>query len=210
MRRTAARLNRAWLCVIGLVLVLAGAAGLLVAVGQATPLLQAAGTSWTAPEGGRRLFGEATSSAFGTTWVVVLTAVVGVVVGLLGLAWLLAQVPRKHEARPYRLQDDARTGLTKVDASVLTDAVEAHAETLPGVSSASAVLRGSADQPDLTLKVTVDDRADVAQVLERLHREVAEALATSLDTRLRRLGVQVEVGSARTRKGEVTVAPALS
>jgi hypothetical protein len=207
MRRTAARLNRTWLTILGLVLVLAGAAGLLVALGQATPLLQRAGLGWQAPQGDRRLFGQATAEAFGTTWVVVVTAVVGVVVGLLALGWLLAQVPRKHEARPFRLQDDAATGQTTVSASVLTDAVEAHATSLPGVDAASAVLRGGVERPDLTLRVTVDDRADVPRVLERVHTEVAGALATSLDTPLARLGVQVEVSGARSSKGRVTVVP---
>lgn len=207
MRRTAARLNRAWLTVIGLVLVLAGLAGLLVALGQATPLLRRAGLAWAAPQGDRRLFGAATATAFGTTWVVVVTAVVAVVVALLGLAWLVAQVPRKQEARPLRLHDDAATGLTKVDASVLADAVEVHAKTLPGVSGATAVLRGSAAQPDLTLRLSVDDRADVAEVLQRVHREVAGALATSLDAPLRRLGVQVEISSARVSRNQVTVRP---
>lgn len=207
MRRTAARLNRAWLTVIGLVLVLAGLAGLLVALGQAGPLLQRAGSPWSPPQTGQRLFGQATASAFALTWVVVLTAVVAVVVALLGLAWLIAQVPRKHEAKPLRLHDDPATGLTKVDASVLTDAVEAHAKTLPGVSGATAVLRGSAAQPDLTLRLDVDDRGDVAEVLQRVHGEVAGALATSLDAPLRRLGVQVEISSARVSKDRVTVRP---
>lgn len=207
MRRTAARLNRTWLTIIGLVLLLAGVAGLLVALGQATPLLQRVGLGWQAPEGSRRLFGAATAGAFATTWVVVVTAAVGVVLGLLALAWLVAQVPRKHEARPFRLRDDA-SGLTTVSASVLTDAVEAHALSLPGVNGAAAVLRGGRDRPDLTLRITVDDRADVPQVLERLHTEVAGALATSLDAPLSRLGVQVEVSSARRSKGQVTVLPA--
>lgn len=43
MRQTAARLNRTWLTVLGLVLVVAGAAGLLLATGAAAPLLQRTG-----------------------------------------------------------------------------------------------------------------------------------------------------------------------
>lgn len=207
MRQTAARLNRTWLTVLGALLVLLGVAGLLLASGQAGPALQRAGSGWTPPSAGQRLFGEATAAAFGLTWVVVLTALVAVVVGLLGLGWLLAQVPRKHEAKPFRLHDDAETGLTRVDAGVLTDAVETQATNVPGVTGASAVLRGSVDRPDLVLRVTVDDRTGIPGVLERLHREVAGDLARALDTRLHRLGVQVEVSSARTDRDRITVDP---
>lgn len=208
MRQTAIRLNRTWLTFLGVLLVLLGAAGLLLATGQAAALVRRAGLGWTPPQTGQRLFGDATATALGLTWVVVLTAVVGVVVALLGLAWLLAQIPRKHEAKPFRLHDDAETGLTRVDPGVVTDAVEAQAKSLPGVNGAAAVLRGSVERPDLTLRVTVDDRTPIPEVLERLHREVAGDLAGALDTRLHRLGVQVEVSSARSGKDRITVVPA--
>ena len=137
-----------------------------------------------------------------------LAVLVGLVVALLGLAWLLAQIPRKHEAKPFRLHDDAETGLTRVAPGVLTDAVEAQTKNIPGVSGAAAVLRGSVERPDLTLRVTVDDRSSVPAVLERIHREVAADLAGALDTRLARLGVQVEVSSAKTGKDRIAVRPA--
>ena len=207
MRQTAARLNRTWLTALGVLLVLAGAAGLLLTTGLAGPLLQRAGAGVTAPATGRPLFGNASAEAFGLTWVVVVTAVAGLVVALLGLAWLVAQVPRKHEAKPFRLHDDARTGLTRLEPGVLTEAVETQTRAIAGVEGASAVLRGSAERPELTLRVTVDDRTPVPQVLEQVHREVAGALAGSLDTRLRRLAVEVGVARSRSRssKGQVQV-----
>ncbi len=208
MRHTAAVLNRTWLTVLGVLLVLAGAAGLLLATGRAAPLVQRTGLGWTPPQTGTRLFGDAAASAFGLVWVVLLTVVAGLVVGLLGLAWLVAQVPRKHEAKPYRLHDDVRTGLTRVAPGVLTAAVEAQAERLPGVQRASAVLRGSVGAPELTLRVSVDDRADVQQVLGQLHRQIAGDLATALDAPLHRLGVEVEVGRSRSSRARVAVQPA--
>lgn len=207
MRQTASRLNRTWLTILGVLLVLLGAAGLLLATGQAAPLLQRTPLGWTPPDPGRRIAGDAASAALDLTWVVVVAAVAGVVLGLLGLAWLVAQIPRKHEAKPFRLHDDAETGLTRVDPGVVTDAVEAQAKSLPGVNGASAVLRGSVERPELTLRVTVDDRTPVPEVLERLHREVAGDLAGALDTRLHRLAVQVEVSSARSGKDRITVQP---
>ncbi len=205
MRQTASRLNRTWLTILGVLLLLAGAAGLLLGIGQAAPLLSTTGVGWTPPSTDRHLFGSATASAFGLTWVVLVTAVVAVVVGLLALLWLLAQIPRTNAAKPFRLHDDARTGLTRVEADVLTRAVEAQVKNLPGVNGASAVLRGSAAQPDLTLRVTADDRTDIAALLERLHHEVAADLGDALDTRLHRLGVQVEVSATKSGRDHITV-----
>jgi hypothetical protein len=205
MRQTASRLNRTWLTILGVLLLLVGAAGVLLSTAQAGPLLRSAGAGWTPPQPDRHLFGSATASALTLTWVVLLTALVAVVVGLLGLLWLLAQIPRSNQAKPFRLHDDARTGLTRVDAGVLTRAVEAQVKGLPGVSGASAVLRGSASQPDLTLRVTAEERTDVAALLERLHHQVAADLGEALDTRLHRLGVQVEVSSARSGSDHIVV-----
>jgi hypothetical protein len=205
MRQTASRLNRTWLTILGVLLLLVGAAGVLLSTAQAGPLLRSAGAGWTPPQPDRHLFGSATANALTLTWVVLLTAVVAVVVGLLGLLWLLAQIPRSNQAKPFRLHDDARTGLTRVDAGVLTRAVEAQVKGLPGVSGASAVLRGSASQPDLTLRVTAEERTDVAALLERLHHQVAADLGEALDTRLHRLGVQVEVSSARSGSDHIVV-----
>jgi hypothetical protein len=205
MRQTPSRLNRTWLTILGVLLLLLGAAGVLLATGQAAALVGRAGLGWTPPGTDRHLVGRAASDAFALTWVVLLTTLVAVVVALLGLLWLLAQIPRTNAAKPFRLHDDARTGLTRVDADVLTRAVEAQVKSLPGVTGASAVVRGSAAHPDLTLRVTADDRTDIGGLLERLHHQVAADLADALDTRLRRLGVQVEVSTGKSGTDHITV-----
>ena len=205
MRQTASRLNRTWLTILGVLLLLVGAAGILLGLGQAAPLLRSSGLGWVPPQPDRHLAGSASAGAFAQSWVVLLTAAVALVVALLALAWLLAQIPRANAAKPFRLHDDARTGLTRVESDVLTRAVEAQVKNLPGVTAASAVIRGSAEHPDLTLRVTADDRTDVAGLLERLHHSVAADLGDALDTRLRRLGVQVEISAARSSSDHITV-----
>lgn len=205
MRQTAARLNRAWLTVLGILLLLAGLAVLLIGTGLLAPAARAAGLAVSRPAPSNHLFGAATASAFALTWVVLITALVGVVVGLLGLAWLIAQIPRSNEAKPFRLHDDARTGLTRCEPSVLSDAVEEQVKALPGVQNASAVLRGTTTEPDLTLKVTASDRTDLTLLLASIQNTVAVDLAGALDTRLRRLGVQLEVTTAKTRTDQITV-----
>ena len=205
MRQTAARLNRAWLTVLGILLLLGGLTVLLIGTGLLAPAARAAGLGLSRPTPSNHLFGSATATAFGLTWVVVLTAVVAVVVGLLGLAWLVAQIPRSNEAKPFRLHDDARTGLTRCAPSVLTDAVEEQIKALPGVQNASAVLRGTSSSPDLTVKVTASDRTDLTRLLASIQNGVAADLAGALDTPLRRLGVQLEVDATKTKTHQITV-----
>lgn len=85
------------------------------------------------------------------------------------------------------------------------DAVEQQIETLPGVQKASAVLRGTARQPELTVKVTASDRADLADLVRTLQSNVSDNLSEALDTPLRRLAVQVDVAAARRKPNEITV-----
>lgn len=207
MRQTAAGLNRTWLTVIGVLLLLAGLAVVVIGTGRLQSIANAAGLPLNRPAPTNRLFGSATASALGLTWVVVVLAVVGVVLALLGLAWLIAQIPRTNEAKPFRLHDNAADGLTRCAPDVLTDAVEAQIKALPDVQDASAVLRGTAQQPDLTVKVTATDRADLPRLLDTIQTQVAGDLGRSLDTKLRRLGVQVEIGTTKAKTHQITLDP---
>lgn len=205
MRQSAVRLNRAWLAVLGLLLLLAGLAVLVVATGLLAPLAAALGLGLHAPVAASTVLGAGAAGVFGLTWVVVLVALVGVILALLGLAWLIAQVPRSNAAATFRLHDTAATGMTRCAPSVLSDAVAAQVEALPGVQDADAVLRGSVQDPDLTLRVTVDDRTSIPELLGRLQDQVAGDVGDALDTRLRRLGVQVEVTTTKVRRDRITV-----
>ncbi|SEQ31829.1 Asp23/Gls24 family envelope stress response protein [Microlunatus flavus] len=205
MRHHAGGLNRTWLAVVGLVLLLVGAAGIVVGAGLLTPLGRAVGLQLTRPAPDDKVAGRATASAFASTGVVTLVVVVGVVLALLGLAWLVAQVPRTGSARPLRLEDDPARGLTRLEAGALTDAVEAQIQALDGVQSASAVLRGDARGPDLTVKVTAGDRTDVRRLLQAIEAGPVRDLGEALDTQVRRLGVQVEVDTGRRRTHRITL-----
>lgn len=205
MRQAAARLNRAWLTVIGIVLLSAGLLVVSIGTGLLAPAASMVGLRSAQPVPSNRLFGAATTSAFALTWVAVLTAVAGLVLALLGLAWLIAQIPRSNEAKPFRLHDDAETGLTRCAPSVLTAAIEAQVKTLPGVQDASAVLRGTAQQPELTMKVTASDKTDLPQLLATLQDRVAADLGSALDTQVRRLGVQLEIATAKMKTDTIMV-----
>lgn len=202
MRRTAARLNRAWLAVIGLLLLLVGAVGLGVQLQLWERLLPGLALTW--PAAGNPLLGEA--GWLDAAWLPVVVAALGVVLALLAVLWLIAQVPRRDAAKPFRLHDSAADGLTRCSPEVVTDVVETQVSAMPGVRSASAVLRGSATHPDLTVRMSVADDADLARLLASLEEQVAADVGTALDTQLARLGVVVDVDRSSRSPQKAVVA----
>lgn len=67
------------------------------------------------------------------------------------------------------------------------------------------MLRGDAQDPDLTVKVTAGERADIPRLLEAIEAGPVRDLGIALDTQVRRLGVQVEVGTGRRRRDRIAV-----
>lgn len=199
MRQFATGLNRTWLGIVGLVLLLAGVLALATGTGLLASVLGSGPTSDDVT------LGSEVADLFANTAVVLGVALVGLVMALLGLGWLLAQVPRTNAAAPLRLRDDATTGVTICAPSVLTDAVSADAQTLPGVTGADAVLRGTAQHPELTLRVTTNDRTDIADLLRSLNQQVVANLEAAVGVPLARLAVQVDVSPERRTADSVTL-----
>lgn len=205
MRQLSGRLNRTWLAVIGIILLLTGLVGGMIALGLLNRALAATGVGVTGPPPADRVLPTGTAGFLDQPVVVAGVGVLGVVLGIIGLAWLLAQIPRTNAAKPFRLHDDARRGLTVCDPDVLTHAVEADTEALPGVTHADAILRGTAAQPELTLKVTANDRADVRELVHALQTEIAGHLAVAMETPVRHLAAQVDITTSRRTADSVTL-----
>lgn len=196
MRDTAGRLNRTWLAIIGLLVLLLGAVGLLLASGAAATVTNSLNARFTPAQPTDSVVPAGLRDVFGTEAAPLVLTALAVVVGFLALLWLLAQVPRRHPARTFRLHsDDGATGYTRCEPKVLSEAVENHVLRLPGVTGADALLRGSATEPDLNLTVRVDDRADLQALLHLVHTEVAADLETALESPLRSLAVLITVGN---------------
>lgn len=204
MRVFSSGLNRTWLAIVGLVLLLAGALATMVATGLLTRVLSGSARS-SVPASGDRVLPGAATDVFANQGVIIATAVLGVVLALLGLAWLVAQVPHTRPGPPLRLRDDAALGLTSATSEVIADAVVADLETLPEVNSASAVLRGTASRPQLTVKLTASDRADVQSLLNAVQTGPVSRLAGALDTTVEHLGIQVDVSPERRTSDSVTL-----
>lgn len=201
MRHAPSRLNRTWLAVGGLVLVVLGALVIGVATGASSVL--PAGVVDRLPGQDEAVI--ASPEGWDVSWVAVVVGLVALVVAVASALWLLAQVPRRREAKDLRLHGSSVTGLTTCAPSVVTEAVEEQARSLAGVSGASAVLRGSVRTPDLTVHLVVDDRADLGEVLREADTVLAASVVMALDTRLARLGVLVDVQRTRRTNDQITV-----
>ena len=141
--------------------------------------------------------------SFAPQGVAAVVLIIGVIIGVLGLLWIIAQIPRRNSAGAYRLHDDGSQGFTLCDPSVLAAAVEKQINTLPGVVTSAALLRGSANAPDLTLKVTVNDRADVRDVIRRIQTTTLPELSSALEAPLQSSRLQIDVSGRTQSTGTV-------
>lgn len=205
MRQLAGKLNRGWLALIGVLLLLVGLAGTLATTGVLSQLPTMTGTGWPAPAPGSPVVDGAAGGLLAQPPAIIALAVLGVVLAVLGLAWLLAQIPRTNAARPFRLHDDATTGLTVCPPDVLANAVADEVTSYAGVNGASAVLRGTTRAPELTLKVSADDRTDLRGLLASIRTEAAQNLSTALDAPIAHLAVQLDIDRGKRTTSSVTL-----
>ncbi len=204
MRQLPGAVNRGWLTVVGVILLLTGLLGVLVSTGRYTALATSAGLP-AGPQLGRPVVPAGAATVLDRPLIVVAIGAIGVIVGLLGLTWLLAQIPHPNRARPLRLHDDATSGLTICDPQILSDAVEDDLNAMVGASSADAVLRGTAKSPELTVRIRVDDRTEVCELIRGIQTDVADRLAAAMDTPLARLAVQIDIEKGKRTTDSVTL-----
>ncbi len=196
MRQNAGTLNRIWLAILGILCLAAGTALLLQTNGTLQTLLS------TAPAWQSVIAGDL-QAFLAQPWVAATVLIIGVIIGVLGLLWIIAQIPRKNRAGAYRLHDDGSQGFTLCDPSVLAAAVEKQINTLPGVVTSAALLRGTAMAPDLTLKVTVNDRADIRDVIHRIRTTTLPELSSALEVPLQSSRLQIDVSGRTQSTGTV-------
>ncbi|WP_240517965.1 alkaline shock response membrane anchor protein AmaP [Brevibacterium aurantiacum] len=191
MRRMAAGANRTGLIIVGLFLLVAGLAVLAISFGLAAAV---------APDLTPDAALQPVAAVFALPFSALIALVVALILAIIGIRWLAAQVPRKDSAKPLRMQEDARSGVTTVTANVVAAAVEDDLEATPEVVDAQAILRGTARRPELVLHLDVDERADidavVADVADRVTRNASQALGVPLSA----VGVEVAIARPRQRK----------
>lgn len=162
-----ARLNRALLALVGIVLLAAGTFtvlahfGLLTVVEPDSALVPAMGTP--------------------PTWAWYVTTAVSVILGFLLLRWLLAQLARKPKTRTWRFESDPETGRTELAASTAIAPFIGEVTSYPGVAAAHATLAGTRDRPAVAVVLSVEQDGDLTAIRYRLDTEGLPRLCQALD-----------------------------
>jgi hypothetical protein len=170
-RRTA-RGNRIGMAVIGLVLIVAGAAALARGLAIRPALLGPAHAA-VIDEQTRRY-------AAGHWWFWPALAAIAVVVAVLALRWLAVQT-RSDAIGHIGLEPDPRHGVTRLSAGAATGAFEDDLSASPYVQRVNATVTGAPTTPRLALTVTLHTDADPAGANRRINQALAR-LRHALET----------------------------
>ncbi|MET9486442.1 alkaline shock response membrane anchor protein AmaP [Nocardia sp. NPDC006630] len=161
-----ARLNRALLGLLGLLLLAAG--GYAIAANRGH-------LGWLDSQGTL-----APGTGAPPHWVLVVIVIGAIVIGLLCLRWLLAQVFRLPRAVEWDLSSEQSSGATVLASSVAADAVAADIESYADARSVSAFLSGPGRAPELHLIVTAEPGADITALRRRILGEAVARLREAL------------------------------
>ncbi|WP_043442573.1 hypothetical protein [Arthrobacter sp. L77] len=198
MRHTAGRLNRVWLTIIGLILLMGAGTAAAIGLGLFEGL---ALRGFEAPDADQPILAL---PAEGDT-VAIALILLGVILGTLAILWLLAQVPRKHGASTLKLQDPDNSGLTTLKPTLLEAAISDRVGGLADVTAVRTVLRGSSRTPDVTLRVTTTSHADIPEVVAEVEQRVIHDLRLTLGREPASVGIEVDVRADPKRDSSVTV-----
>lgn len=173
--RPTTRLNRWLLAVVGVLLLLAGLAALAVGSGR-LPGTDAGAPVLTLPT---PLPG----------WVPWVAAVAGVIVGLLGLRWLVAQLRRRPRATGWADVVSSRSesgalvagGRTTLDSSAAVEPFVEELEEHLSIDEAGARLFGDPSRPALLVEVTVVPGSDMTAVRTFVVDEAVARVRQALD-----------------------------
>lgn len=115
------------------------------------------------------------------TWVLIVTAMAAVLLGLLCVRWIAAQLTRRPKSTTWRLGTDPARGNTTLPAEVAVEPLINEITGYPGVHAASATLAGSQDKPTLVLTVRANQDADLATIRRRISKDAMPRLRQALE-----------------------------
>jgi hypothetical protein len=163
MNRRTARGNRIGLAIVGVVLLLAGAAAAVRGLDLLPDLLGRADAPVT-DEPTRDFVAD-------QDWFWPVVAAALILVTVLALRWLLVQT-RSGAVGTLRLETDPGRGVTRMPARTLTGAIEDDLDRSPYLSRTRATLTGSRVHPHLRLATSVNPASDAAAVRDRVQEAV--------------------------------------
>jgi hypothetical protein len=185
-------INRWVIGLLGVLLVLGGALVTMINTELLGTLLARAGSDRVQPDRTAAIV-PPTAVSGGQPWLLVIIAVVAVLVAALAVCWLLASLPRRNPATAFRVHQDPVAGTTIIEPAALNQAVAHQVEQVSGAIAATVSVRGAVQEPHLAVRVTVDERADIAEVVRAIGSDVAGGLALALDHTIERLAVLVDI-----------------
>ena len=156
------RTNRTVLIVFGLVVLLAGTAGMAASLG-------AFGTAFSR----RTLFSNRVSAYIGQhgTWVWAAAAFICLLIALAALRWILALLVSTDRAGDLTVPGSRDQGTTKVQPTALTGALAGEITTYHGVDTAKSRVIGDETNPQIVLTITATPTADLPTLRHRLETE---------------------------------------
>jgi|ERR1700761_903002 len=163
MIRRTGRGNRIALLLIGLALLLGGAAGLLRGL--------AVWPGWLGAKHALIIDKPTRHWVADQPWFWPTVAAVAVLVFLLALWWLVSQ-GQTRVLRRIALEPDARRGTTSLPARAVTGALENDLAASPHVRHTTAALTGTSTSPRLALSVTLASDAEPAEAVGRIGEAV--------------------------------------
>jgi hypothetical protein len=171
MDRHASRINHVGLTLLGLLLLAAGAYG----------LARGWGAFGGGPSGEPLITGAMRRYADGQGWFWPAVAAAGVVLALLGLAWLMAQA-RSEQLPGLAMEDDDESGgTTSVSGKAVAQTLEDEIASYPGVQGVRARLLGRSNRPRLRLNVLYAREADLVALRRRIDEDAVARLRTALE-----------------------------
>lgn len=172
MTRHTAKVSRAGLLIIGLILLLGAGAFLARALKASTAVLGS-------PHAALLTQGQVQYPTK-NSWVWPVVAAGSFVIAVLALWWMAAQT-RTRTVRRLPLEPDRLHGTTTLRADTATGAMTDELKSHPGIRASDALLHGSATAPGLQLRVTAENRADPGLVRAGIESEVLPHLRGALE-----------------------------
>jgi hypothetical protein len=156
------RTNRFALTLLGLLVLLAGAAGMTASTGGF-------GTAFST----RVLFANRVSSYIGQhgTWLWAAAAFACLLITLAALRWILTLLVSTDRAGDITIPASKEQGTTILQPIALTGALTREIETYHGVDTAKGRIIGDASDPEIVLTVTATQTADLPALHRRLETE---------------------------------------
>ncbi|WP_130864751.1 alkaline shock response membrane anchor protein AmaP [Acidipropionibacterium timonense] len=194
MRSPSGGADRVRLAVVGLVCVLAG--GWILAVRGSWPDRW----GWWQPDPTAPMV--VVPRAWQADWLSWLLVAVGAVALVIGLVWLVRQVPPRVRVRRYGLSH-ADSGSSSVETAAVARAVQAELEELPDVGSATVRFLGDRTRPEMLVQIDIADRSDVRALLEQVETRVVADVEQFLGAPLVHVGVRLRTGATVGRRPDL-------